>query len=182
MQMMPSCDQTGVPGLVGLTHFHSSTTSGSASLMSLRILPRVFPRQSPSSAILFEMSSDADWPWLAPDFFMFSSRCATWRHTAARTIQTGEQEQGEREQRRVGHPGRRHPAPCARATKLAMTVTVKAMDTQRWICRIHCSSSLDPPLTLASRRRTAWRTRRSVAASRRTSSRRDQRCGRWGFR
>jgi hypothetical protein len=24
-----------------------------------------FPRQSPSSAILFEMSSDADWPWLA---------------------------------------------------------------------------------------------------------------------
>src|SRR5712671_4893366 len=71
--MMPSCDQTGVPGLVGLTHFHSSTTSGSACLMSLRILPRVFPRQSPSSAILFEMSSDADWPWLAPDFFMFSS-------------------------------------------------------------------------------------------------------------
>src|SRR5258706_10508791 len=66
--MMPSCDQIGVP-----IHFHSSTTSGSASLMSLRILPRVFPRQSPSSAILFEMSSDADWPWLAPDFFMFSS-------------------------------------------------------------------------------------------------------------
>src|SRR5258705_2166527 len=58
--MMPSCDQTGVP-----IHFHSSTTSGSASLMSLRILPRVFPRQSPSSAILFEMRSDAD-------FFMFS--------------------------------------------------------------------------------------------------------------
>src|SRR5467141_2866419 len=71
--MMPPCDQTGVPGLVGLTHFHSSTTSGSASLISLRILLRVSPRQSPSSAILFEMSSDADWPWLAPDFFMFSS-------------------------------------------------------------------------------------------------------------
>ena len=66
--MMPSCDQTGVPGLVGLTHFHSSTTSGSASLMSLRILLRVSPRQSPSSAILFEMSSDADWLWLAPIF------------------------------------------------------------------------------------------------------------------
>src|SRR5467141_550319 len=66
--MMPSCDQTGVP-----IHFHSSTTSGSASLISLRILLRVSPRQSPSSAILFEMSSDADWPWLAPDFFMFSS-------------------------------------------------------------------------------------------------------------
>src|SRR5438445_3363311 len=66
--MMPSCDQIGVP-----IHFHSSTTSGSASLIRLRILPRVSPRQSPSSAILFEMSSDADWPWPAPDFFMFSS-------------------------------------------------------------------------------------------------------------
>src|SRR5271155_3306341 len=66
--MMPSCDQTGVP-----IHFHSSTTAGSACLMSLRIALRVSPRQSPSSAILFEMSSDADWPWLAPDFFMFSS-------------------------------------------------------------------------------------------------------------
>src|SRR5208282_2837836 len=66
--MMPSCDQIGVP-----IHFHSSTASGSASLMSLRILLRVVPRQSPSSAILFEMSSDADEPWLAPDFFMFSS-------------------------------------------------------------------------------------------------------------
>src|SRR5258705_4323563 len=71
--MMPSCDHTGVPGLVGLTHFHSSTTPGSAFLMSVRILLRVSPRQSPSSANLFEMSSDADWPWLAPDFFMFPS-------------------------------------------------------------------------------------------------------------
>src|SRR6202030_4247400 len=66
--MMPSCDQIGVP-----IHFHSSTTSGSASLMSLRILPRVSPRQSPSSAILFEMSSDAGWSWLAAGFFMLSS-------------------------------------------------------------------------------------------------------------
>src|SRR5437867_6010322 len=72
--MMPSCDQIGVPGLFGFIHFHSSTTSGSASLMSFRILLRVSPRQSPSSAILFEMSSDADRPWLASDFFMLSSR------------------------------------------------------------------------------------------------------------
>src|SRR2546422_6815794 len=71
--MMPSCDQIGVPGFVALIHFHSSTTSGSASSMSLRMLLRVSPRQSPSSAIRFEMSSDADWPWLAPDFFMFTS-------------------------------------------------------------------------------------------------------------
>src|SRR5579863_7498407 len=63
--MMPSCDQIGVP-----IHFHSSTTSGSASLMSLRILLKVPPRQSPSSAILFEMSSDAGWPVLAADFFI----------------------------------------------------------------------------------------------------------------
>ncbi len=41
--------------------------------VGLRILLRVSPRQSPSSTILFELSSDADWPWLAPDFFMFSS-------------------------------------------------------------------------------------------------------------
>jgi len=40
----------------------------------LRILLRVSPRQSPSSAILFEMNSDADSPWLAPDFSMFSSQ------------------------------------------------------------------------------------------------------------
>jgi hypothetical protein len=45
--------------------------------MSLRILLRVSPRQSPSSATLFEMSSDADWPAFAPDFFMFSSYFVT---------------------------------------------------------------------------------------------------------
>src|SRR6186997_1651181 len=67
--MMPSCDHTGVPGEVALAHFHSSMTSGSAALMSLRILPRVSPRQSPSAAILSEIRSDAD--SLASDFFMF---------------------------------------------------------------------------------------------------------------
>src|SRR5437868_3542740 len=51
--MMPSCDHTGVP-----IHFHSSTTSGSACLISSRILRSVSPRQSPSSAILFEMSCE----------------------------------------------------------------------------------------------------------------------------
>src|SRR5437879_895104 len=76
--MMPSCDQIVVP-----IHFHSSTTSGSASLMSLRILLRVSPCQSPSSAILLEMSSDADWSWLAPDFFMFS----TWKFHSYFSVQ-----------------------------------------------------------------------------------------------
>jgi hypothetical protein len=36
-------------------------------LINWRILRRVVPRQSPSSPILFEMSSDADW------FFMLES-------------------------------------------------------------------------------------------------------------
>src|SRR3954470_10928916 len=66
--MIPSCSHMGVP-----IHFHSSTTSGSASLMSLRIRLKVSPRQSPSSAILLSISSDADWPSVEPDFFMFSS-------------------------------------------------------------------------------------------------------------
>jgi hypothetical protein len=41
--------------------------------MSLRILLKVSPRQSPSSAILLSISSDADRPSVEPDFFMFSS-------------------------------------------------------------------------------------------------------------
>src|SRR5580693_8267443 len=68
---MPSCDHTGVP-----LHFHSSTTSGTACLISLRILLKVCPRQSPSSEILSEISSGADWPWLAPEFFMIVSPTA----------------------------------------------------------------------------------------------------------
>src|SRR5262245_61237842 len=71
VQMIPSCDQVGVPGFVDFTHLISSTTSGSASLMSLRILRKVSPRQSPSSAILLSISFDADWPSLGSDFFMF---------------------------------------------------------------------------------------------------------------
>src|SRR5213592_786841 len=77
--MMPSCDQIGVP-----IHFHSSTTSESASLMSVRILLRVSPRQSPSSAILFEMSSDADRARPARDFFMFSSYNRSSLHATSR--------------------------------------------------------------------------------------------------
>src|SRR6185436_5800691 len=79
--MMPSCDHTGVP-----IHFHSSTTSGSACWISLRILPRVFPRQSPSEAILSEISADAGWPWLAPDFFMFSDPDVAGRGSCAALV------------------------------------------------------------------------------------------------
>src|SRR5258705_7020241 len=74
VQMIASCDHVGTPGFVGFTHFTSSTTSGSAALMSLRILLKVSPRQSPSSAILLSIRSDADWPSLESGSFMFSSR------------------------------------------------------------------------------------------------------------
>ena len=53
--------------------------------MSVRILLRVFPRQSPSSTIRFEMSSDAD--WLASDcFLLLGSDARGVAHTSEATI------------------------------------------------------------------------------------------------
>src|SRR5579872_6064075 len=49
---MPLCDQTGIPDDVGLTYFHSSTISGSATRMISRTLASILPRQSLSSFIL----------------------------------------------------------------------------------------------------------------------------------
>src|SRR5215831_6297699 len=46
---MPLRENTGVPDDFGLTHFNSSTISGSASRIISRTLASVFPRQSPSS-------------------------------------------------------------------------------------------------------------------------------------
>src|SRR3954447_14083841 len=57
--MPPLCDQTGTPGLVGLTHFHSSTTSGSAFLITARTFASVSPRQSSSSLIRWSICSAA---------------------------------------------------------------------------------------------------------------------------
>src|SRR5262249_37840295 len=90
--MIPSCDHTGVPGELALTHFHSSTTSGSACLISLRIRLKVSPRQSSSSVILLSISSDADRPSVEPDFFMFSSDDSQYRSPMA----TGRREGGWR--------------------------------------------------------------------------------------
>src|ERR687886_414189 len=59
VQMPPLWDHTGVPGLVGFTHFHSSTTSGSAPLMISRTLLSVSARQSPSSLIRSSSSFEA---------------------------------------------------------------------------------------------------------------------------
>src|SRR5213080_1236246 len=56
VQMMPACDHTGTPAIAfdGFLHFTSSTTSGSACLMSIRIRASVSPRQSLSSLPAFE--------------------------------------------------------------------------------------------------------------------------------
>src|SRR4051812_3464383 len=66
VQIPPSWYQVGVP-----IHFHSSTTSGSASLMSARILASVAPRQSPSSAIRSSMSSEGALPDALVELFIF---------------------------------------------------------------------------------------------------------------
>src|SRR5437773_7217789 len=54
VQMIPACDHTGTPAIEfdGFLHFTSSTTSGSACLMSVRIRASVSARQSLSSLIL----------------------------------------------------------------------------------------------------------------------------------
>src|SRR5262245_8218407 len=51
VQMIPACDHTGTPNIEfdGFLHFTSSTTSGSACLMRLRIRASISPRQSLSS-------------------------------------------------------------------------------------------------------------------------------------
>src|ERR1051326_2859280 len=71
VQTMPSWDQTGVPGCVGFTHFHSSTMSGSASCMSLRTFASVCPRQSPSFLILSSINAEAE--SIRAEFFIDSS-------------------------------------------------------------------------------------------------------------
>src|SRR6478736_8248995 len=57
VQMMPACSHTGTP-----LHFHSSTTSGSACLMSIRTRASVSPRQSLNSLILPSMSCEGESP------------------------------------------------------------------------------------------------------------------------
>src|SRR5581483_2232822 len=57
---MPPREKTGTPGDVGLTHFHSSTISGSAACMISRTLASVFPRQSDRSLIFLSISAEAD--------------------------------------------------------------------------------------------------------------------------
>src|SRR5947207_3091343 len=56
VETIPWCDQTGVPGEVGFTHFHSSVISGSASRISARMRARVSPRHPPRSRMRWSMS------------------------------------------------------------------------------------------------------------------------------
>src|SRR3954466_5137210 len=57
VQICPSCSHTGTP-----RHFHSSTTSGSASLTRARSRLSISPRQSSSSLILASISWEGDSP------------------------------------------------------------------------------------------------------------------------
>src|SRR5213083_1069205 len=75
VQTMPPWDQTGVPGDVGLIHFHSSTISGSASCTISRTFASVFPRQSPSSLIFSSINAEAD--SAETGLFMYSSNSRT---------------------------------------------------------------------------------------------------------
>src|SRR5207244_4120362 len=64
VQMIPACDHTGTPDIEfdGFLHFISSTTSGSACLMRIRIRASVSPRQSLSSLILASISWEGESP------------------------------------------------------------------------------------------------------------------------
>src|SRR5579863_1454708 len=78
VQINPSCDHTGTP-----LHFHSSTTSRSARLMSARSRDNVFPRQSPSSSIRASMSREGESP--SPElFFFFVVMMLLMRHPSRR--------------------------------------------------------------------------------------------------
>src|SRR5437899_7218205 len=69
VQIMPACDHTGTPAIEfdGFLHFNSSTTSGSACLMRIRIRASVSPRQSLSSLILASIRREGESPPL-PSF------------------------------------------------------------------------------------------------------------------
>src|SRR5580765_2483027 len=64
MQIIPACDHTGTPCIEfdGFLHFTSSTTSGSACWMRIRIRASVWPRQSLGPLILASISLDAESP------------------------------------------------------------------------------------------------------------------------
>src|SRR4249920_2266174 len=74
VQIMPACDHTGTPRIPfdGFRHFTSSTTSGSACLMSVRTRASVSPRQSSSSVIFASINVDPD-PGFCGALFVMTS-------------------------------------------------------------------------------------------------------------
>src|SRR6266581_8290779 len=115
VQMIPACSHTGTP-----LHFHSSITSGSACLMSVRTRASVSPRQSPSSLILASISREGEsppFPSFEPLFFtivvaFFMVAVAPLTSLMAPSggigqqeqVQAGEQQQDEREQCEEAYP------------------------------------------------------------------------------
>src|ERR1700680_972790 len=81
VQSIPSWDQTGTP-----LHFHSSTTSGSAFLMSARTWESILPLQSSSSLIRASISREGDLPLgVALFFILFHTSFGCAPHTPAAT-------------------------------------------------------------------------------------------------
>src|SRR4051812_21575257 len=74
VQIIPACDHTGTP-----LHFHSSTASGSACLMSMRTLASVSPRQSPSSSMRASISREGELLFCVALFFMPVSPTSPFR-------------------------------------------------------------------------------------------------------
>src|SRR5207237_2178548 len=77
--MIPACSHTGTP-----LHFHSSTTSGSACLISVRTRAIVSPRQSFSSLILASISSEGEcspFPSFELLLLVFIARSSRWSLT-----------------------------------------------------------------------------------------------------
>src|ERR1700746_899763 len=87
---MPPWEKTGVPGDVALTHFHSSTISGSASWMMSRTFASIFPRQSPSSLILASRIAEPE--SAGPEFFMGRSKSRNYFNQAPHVCALSAQE------------------------------------------------------------------------------------------
>src|SRR5205085_8298345 len=89
---MPSCDQTGTPaGFVALAHFRSSTTSGSACLINVRIRERADSRQSRGSLDPAPVRREEDSGLCELRFTMSShrNRGSEWRLARTRRLAPG---------------------------------------------------------------------------------------------
>src|SRR5262249_42664553 len=88
VQISPLCDQTGVP-----LHFHSSATSGSASLIRPGSRESISPLQSPRSSILASICSDGDSALFDRLFFMSpASIGSSTARNARRAVSVGVRE------------------------------------------------------------------------------------------